>query len=182
MPWLKLNAGCIVLDVNVEDCDATARIHLKIRGNGINIDQNNLAVPKEEVVFLAKSLKKCLTQDNYHWQHGDSVSGRYGIFLESEEGDKYSEFIYYLEAHSASRIVIDFNEENMRCLLEYLEMVRLTLTMILPNRCTPAALCINVFMLFKPPSFSYIVCSMLVFSLLFTILLHPSSYAVCSDR
>ena len=52
-----------------------------------------------------------------------SVSGRYGIFLESEEGDKYSEFIYYLEAHSASRIVIDFNEENMRCLLEYLEMV-----------------------------------------------------------
>lgn len=123
MPWLKLNAGCIVLDVNVEDCDATARIHLKIRGNGINIDQNNLAVPKEEVVFLAKSLKKCLTQDNYHWQHGDSVSGRYGIFLENEEGDKYSEFIYYLEAHSASRIVIDFNEENMRCLLEYHEMV-----------------------------------------------------------
>ncbi|WP_270649077.1 hypothetical protein [Limosilactobacillus mucosae] len=54
MPWLKLNAGCIVLDVNVEDCDATARIHLKIRGNGINIDQNNLAVPKEEVVFWQK--------------------------------------------------------------------------------------------------------------------------------
>ena len=75
------------------------------------------------MIYLACALKKCLSQTNYHWQHGDSVNGHYGIFLESEEGDKYSEFIYYLEAHSASRVVIDFNEQNMRFLMEYIEMV-----------------------------------------------------------
>ncbi|MFJ6972112.1 hypothetical protein [Limosilactobacillus mucosae] len=80
-------------------------------------------MPKEEMIYLACALKKCLSQTNYHWQHGDSVNGHYGIFLESEEGDKYSEFIYYLEAHSASRVVIDFNEQNMRFLMEYIEMV-----------------------------------------------------------
>lgn len=65
-------------------------------------------------------IEKCLSQTNYHWQYGDSVNGHYGIFLGSEEGDKYSEFIYYLEAHSASRVVIDFNEQNMRFLMEYI--------------------------------------------------------------
>ncbi|MFR0559764.1 hypothetical protein [Limosilactobacillus mucosae] len=122
MAWLKLNAGNIVLDVNMKDCGTTERIQLKIKGDGINIEQNDLEVPREESVILARALKRCLNQTNYHWQYGDSDSGRYGIFLESEEGDKYSEFIYYLEEHSANRIVIDFNEENMRHLMEYVEM------------------------------------------------------------
>lgn len=122
MPWLKLNAGSIVLDINIKDCGTTEQIQLKIKGAGINIEQNNLEIPREEAVILAGALKRCLNQTNYHWQHGDSASGRYGIFLESEEGDKYSELIYYLEEHSASRIVIDFNEENMRHLMEYIEM------------------------------------------------------------
>ena len=122
MAWLKLNAGSIVLDVNMKDCGTTERIQLKIKGDGINIEQNDLEVPREESVILTRALKRCLNQTNYHWQHGDSASGRYGIFLESEEGDKYSEFIYYLEEHSANRIVIDFNEENMRNLMEYVEM------------------------------------------------------------
>lgn len=123
MPWLKLNAGSIVFDINMKDCNATELIQLKIKGAGININQKNREVPKEEMIYLACALKKCLSQTNYHWQHGDSVNGHYGIFLESEEGDKYSEFIYYLEAHSASRVVIDFNEQNMRFLMEYIEMV-----------------------------------------------------------
>ncbi|MFJ6991313.1 MAG: hypothetical protein ACIRZ6_03705 [Limosilactobacillus mucosae] len=80
-------------------------------------------MPKEEMIYSACALKKCLAQTNYHWQYGDSVNGQYGVFLESEEGDKYGEFIYYLEAHSASRVVIDFNEQNMRFLMEYIEMV-----------------------------------------------------------
>ena len=50
------------------------------------------------MIYLACALKKCLAQTNYHWQYGDSVNGQYGVFLESEEGDKYGEFIYYLEA------------------------------------------------------------------------------------
>ncbi|MFR0593456.1 hypothetical protein ACLUWM_09370 [Limosilactobacillus mucosae] len=75
------------------------------------------------MIYLACALKKCLAQTNYHWQYGDSVNGQYGVFLESVEGDKYGEFIYYLEAHSASRVVIDFNEQNMRFLMEYIEMV-----------------------------------------------------------
>lgn len=123
MAWLKLNAGSIVLDVNMKDCGTTERIQLKIKGDGINIEQNDLEVPREESVILARALKRCLNQTNYHWQYGDSVNGQYGVFLESEEGDKYGEFIYYLEAHSASRVVIDFNEQNMRFLMEYIEMV-----------------------------------------------------------
>ena len=80
MPWLKLNAGSIVFDINMKDCNATELIQLKIKGAGININQKNREVPKEEMIYLACALKKCLSQTNYHWQHGDSVNGHYGIW------------------------------------------------------------------------------------------------------
>ena len=39
MPWLKLNAGSVVFDINMKDCNATELIQLKIKGAGININQ-----------------------------------------------------------------------------------------------------------------------------------------------
>lgn len=73
MPWLKLNAGSIVFDINMKDCNATELIQLKIKGAGININQKNREVPKEEMIYLACALKNVF--------HKPTITGNMAIQL-----------------------------------------------------------------------------------------------------
>lgn len=123
MEWLNLNCGDLKFSLKMQPHATGVQSELKVQGPGINLVQPAIDFGIDEIQMAKIALDKCLKLANYHWQQGDASNGHFGFFLESVEGVKRAEFIYYLDPQLATRLVVDFDETMMRDFAAYLKQV-----------------------------------------------------------